>query len=352
MGITSSQPLYAIRDVPGKGKGLIATKDIPKGTRIISESPIIAISGRYIADIRQLDARVHQELVGLPGEQQLEFYLMDNAYLYTSSAEKLRGIFRTNALPMGEDLDTGGIFLNACRINHACDHNAVNFWNSNIGSQLPNGENPGQLTIHSARDIQKGEEITISYLSSLRNRQARQEELKENFNFTCSCQLCILPPNKSQESDVNLDRIHEIDGIIARGGIQEFVSSAHRFLGYVDEQVRIWGDITPNIVGLGRAYPDAFQIAVVNADVARARVFADRLLPLYQITLGEDSPDVIQYRKLADPAEHDNYGMSMKWKTSLDDIPQGLQPEEFEDWLWRRKTSARKEGQRTSFYDR
>ena len=40
---TVGVPVYAVEDVPGKGKGLIATRDIPKGTRIISKEPIITL---------------------------------------------------------------------------------------------------------------------------------------------------------------------------------------------------------------------------------------------------------------------------------------------------------------------
>ena len=42
---TTGNPLYALRDVPGKGKGLVAIEKISKGTRILSEEPVITIPG-------------------------------------------------------------------------------------------------------------------------------------------------------------------------------------------------------------------------------------------------------------------------------------------------------------------
>jgi hypothetical protein len=319
--------MYAVEDVPGKGKGLIATKDITKGARIISEKPVLTL-GQQIADMEQLQVRIYHQVSSLSEDQQREFLSMGNVYPYTNSSERWLGIFRTNALPMGPDLDTGGIFFNTCRINHACDNNAQNFWNENLN----------QLTIHAIRDIRKGEEITIYYLHSRRNRRARQEDLWENFKFRCSCRLCSLPPDQSRDSDSKLDRIHVLDCIIDQGGLPGLVSSARRMLSYVDEQVQLWSEPTPDEVGLGRAYPDAFQIAIANGDLARARIFAERLVPLYLTTLGDDSPEVIQYSKLSrDPATHDFYGMSMKWKTTLDEVPQGLGPKEFEHWLWKRR---------------
>jgi hypothetical protein len=53
---------------------------------------------------------------------------------------------------------------------------------------------------------------------------------------------------------------------------------------------------------------------------------------------GDDRPNVLQYKALTqDPSKHELYGMSMKWETAVDDIPQGLDSKEFEDWLWRRE---------------
>jgi hypothetical protein len=31
------------------------------------------------------------------------------------------------------------------------------------------------------------------------------------------------------------------------------------------------------------------------------------------------------------------YGMSMKWKTAVDEVPDNLEPSAFEDWLWKRE---------------
>ncbi len=331
--------MYTIEDVPGKGKGLLASKDIPKGTRIISETPVIT-SGEDVRNTDDLQVRICQQVTSLSEAQRQEFTSMANIHPYTNDAQKWFGIFRTNSLPMGPDLAAGGVFLKACRINHSCDANSQNFWNENLN----------QLTIHASKDIRRGEEITISYMSGSENRRVRQEQLWENFNFTCYCQTCSLPPEQSRNNDLKLDRIKEIDSIIVHEGIEGLVSPALRMLSFIDEQVRLWDDPTPNAIGLARAYPDAFEIAVANGDLARARVFAERLVPLYLITMGKDSPDVTKYRELTrNPALHKYYGMSKKWETRVDEVPQLLDPAAFEDWLWRRNETTRR---LTGFRDR
>ena len=52
MQSTTGNPMYALQDVPGKGKGLVAIEKISKGTRILSEEPIITIPGNEISSER------------------------------------------------------------------------------------------------------------------------------------------------------------------------------------------------------------------------------------------------------------------------------------------------------------
>ena len=43
MQSTIGNSMYALQDVSGKGKGLVAIEKISKGTRILSEEPIITV---------------------------------------------------------------------------------------------------------------------------------------------------------------------------------------------------------------------------------------------------------------------------------------------------------------------
>jgi len=73
-------------------------------------------------------------------------------------------------------------------------------------------------------------------------------------------------------------------------------------------------------------------------DLARGRIFAERAVEGWRTAHGSDSKEVIEHGSLArNPAELQLYGLSMKWKTSSDEVPQGLDPNDFEDWLWRRE---------------
>jgi len=160
MSSSVSDLMYALQEVPGKGKGLVARRKIPKGTRILSEEPIVRVP-EAVLDSQTLTTSIRRQVNALTPEQRQAFLSMHNIHA-DDAASRYLGIIRTNALPFGDDVREGGIFLDACRINHACNNNAQKSWNENIKRH----------TVHALRDIEKGEEITIYYLSILNSREA------------------------------------------------------------------------------------------------------------------------------------------------------------------------------------
>lgn len=323
--------MYALQEVPGKGRGLVATRKISKGTRILSEEPIIRVPEAALASQTLLES-IHEQVDALTLDQRRAFLSLHNIYVDDAASQYL-GIIRTNALPFGDNVEEGGIFLDACLLNHACDNNAQKSWNENIKRH----------TVHALRDIEKGEEITIYYLGVLNSRKTRRETLERKFAFTCSCRLCSLPLDQSQESDRRLNEIVKLDGLISRDGLTGIVSTPLHTLRYIDLQIRLYNEHGPDDVGLPRAFFDAAQIAIANGDLARARVFAERAVLGWIVLSGDDSPNVLQYRALSqDPSKHELYGTTETWKTAVDDIPVGLGSKEFDDWLWRRKKNPRR----------
>jgi len=315
--------LYAIQQIPGKGCGIVAIAKIAKGMRIISESPLFTVPRNWTST-KRLRASISEKVNALSKDQKKAFLSMHNAH--AGGVDQYLGIVRTNALPLGVDAVRGGIFLDACRINHSCNPNGQNTWNENIK----------QVTIHAVKDIEKGEEITISYLSVYANHNSRQQSLRRGFGFTCSCDLCSLPLDLRRKSDERLDEIARLDGLIGDGvGILstplQTLHYAHTLLGLLNEE-GMDDSNTP------RTYYDALQIAVANGDLARASVFAERASSIRTVFEGDDSPEVIKLKRLArNPSEHVLYGMSMRWKTAVEQVPQGLGLDEFEDWLWKKE---------------
>lgn len=317
--------LYTIEAIPGKSHGLIAATTIAKGTRILSEFPLFKVPKGGNSKKRVRDS-ISDKVAVLPEEQRQTFLSLHNSF--EDEDGPVLGRVRTNALPLGSNATMGGIFLESSRINHSCNPNAQNTWNDNLQ----------KLTIHAIRDISKGDEITIFYLTARRNRSARLRALQTDFCFTCSCSLCSLPLDQRKTSDERWDEIHRLDSSIGSGtGILsaplQTLHDVHKLLDLVHDEG--FADAS-----VPRAYYDAFQIAITHGDIARARVFAERAASTREILEGNDSPTVQRMKSLAtNPTQHLAHGLSQKWRTTGDDVPKELANDEFERWLWRENTT-------------
>ncbi|OAX84947.1 hypothetical protein ACJ72_00672 [Emergomyces africanus] len=298
----TGNPMYALQDVPGKGKGLVAIEKIPKGTRILSEKPIIAMS-RYVVSDEPAQLSISKQVAALTERQRQAFLAMHNIHPYKNDAEQYHGIFQTNCLPAEMDEDMRAIFLEACRINHACDNNAQKNWNGRLA-------------------------------------------LQKRFGFECSCTLCSLPLGKSKESDKRLDELLNLDRVIDQLGTEGIIKSPLKALGYFDQQVRLYYEQGEVAVNLAQTLVHAAWLVIANGDLARGRIFSERAATVWKTALGSDSKQVLDCRILAlNPSTYELYGVSNLWKTTVDEIASGgLESNDFEDWLWRRE-KARPLGQ-------
>uniref|UniRef100_A0A8V0XZB4 [histone H3]-lysine(4) N-trimethyltransferase n=1 Tax=Gallus gallus TaxID=9031 RepID=A0A8V0XZB4_CHICK len=77
-----------------------------------------------------------------------------------------------------------GLYPSMSLLNHSCDPNCVIIFEGY------------QLLLRSIREIQIGEELTISYIESLMPTSERQKQLKRQYCFECDCCLC-----QDQEKD-------------------------------------------------------------------------------------------------------------------------------------------------------
>ena len=84
----------------------------------------------------------------LTRDQQQAFLALQNAKGHRYSP--LLGIAKTNMLPLGASDGSGGLFLEASRINHSCQPNAQHTWNASLGRLT--GSRPalhsGSLRVH------------------------------------------------------------------------------------------------------------------------------------------------------------------------------------------------------------
>ncbi|KAM7027189.1 histone-lysine N-methyltransferase SMYD3 [Passerculus sandwichensis] len=88
----------------------------------------------------------------------------------------------------GEMQDVGvGLYPSMSLLNHSCDPNCVIVFEGY------------QLLLHSVREIQIGEELTISYVESLVPTRERQKQLMRQYCFECDCPLCQNPEKDAEK---------------------------------------------------------------------------------------------------------------------------------------------------------
>ena len=169
-------PLYIIKMSLGKGLGMFATINIPKGTRILAEKPFLtfAKSPELSLSDRYAPNEVSEAFGRLPDSKRLK-YMQLHCPKRTDCSVLVR-TYEANCYEMGSG---DCVCIDASRINHSCIPNAHYSWNDIIR----------RLTVHAVKDIREGEEITISYCSGFCNLKERRRKLKP-YVFTCLCPAC------------------------------------------------------------------------------------------------------------------------------------------------------------------
>lgn len=325
-GLTSSKDaqtsLCEVQSVPGRGKGLVALRKITMGMRILVETPILKSMNAPPALLEPIIAR---DLKSLTKEKQRQFLSLHNNF---PGNYPFSGIMKTNSLPCGSEAMVGAVYPTICFINHSCRANAHNSWNETLE----------QETIHAIRDIEPGEEITISYDDG-GAYTSRKPWLEEKFGFHCDCSICRLPPVELEKSDKRRKQIKQLDKDI--GDPFRMMSSPSVSLSNCRSLLQVLKEEFENCTTIlvARANYDAFQIAVVHGDEARGSVFAERAYQIRLLCEGGDSPDTERMQQLAEnPKLHPSFGgHSMRWKTKKGQVPGELKGDEFENWLWRQK---------------
>ena len=179
----------------GGGLGLFARVDLPAGSLVVSEPPLVQVTTPHSpATLAKFLAQLRSQVAALEEDRRDLFFSLHIARpdLVTKDRGELRmmGIYQANSLTIreqdklkGRELGTG-VFPLTSRINHSCSPNSL--WSFTGG---------GQCEVRCVKLVRAGEEITASYLPSpLLSRADRQRHLAARYNFSCTCQVCAATP--------------------------------------------------------------------------------------------------------------------------------------------------------------
>jgi hypothetical protein len=222
--------MYEIRTAGLKGLGVFAKQLIPRGTRIFSEQPLLAIRpGQDAGDIYsasrilttedkkrflRLSTHITKELRVLRWSQAVWYTVKHTA---SSIFSRLGGkgviswpnvkehvtvlsIFRNNAFNLGSSKFQQAVFPKISRINHSCVPNAQ----GNFHEEL------GRFNIHATRDVKPDEELTLNYLHEHGAvRESRQLRLFDGYGFTCECPACDLTSSPARDGEKRRVKMHQ-----------------------------------------------------------------------------------------------------------------------------------------------
>ncbi|KAK7531932.1 uncharacterized protein J3D65DRAFT_529095, partial [Phyllosticta citribraziliensis] len=193
---------YELRQIPGRGTAVFATRDICRGTFIMTESPILVMEkGMDASDVMQVFQQ-YTKLTSQEMERFLSLYASDHSIQkaldslkakfeagqvdertmsYSTLISRVAGVAWTNSYAVDEGNVASAVFVEQSRLNHSCLHNAGYDYKLERGVQA----------LEAVRDIVAGEEITTCYCAVDGQKQAsRGAILKAEYGFDCLCPLC------------------------------------------------------------------------------------------------------------------------------------------------------------------
>ncbi|KAJ1307421.1 hypothetical protein OPQ81_001523 [Rhizoctonia solani] len=269
----SSVSPFDVVDIPGRGKGVIANRDIKQGELLIKEQPLFVVPTRPGMDPSKL---IRSTVAALPLTDQTTFFALSYAKPNVSEPDIPFEVFQTNAISAGQR--GTGLFPRTARLNHGCSKafGAVYSWR----------DDEGVLVVHAIKDIPKGQEILTTYMNTKRRRSERQAHLRAVYHFDCACSVCALPKEESAASDRRLAQMTDAYSMFSMWG-----SAGIKGAEAIKIAKRIWaiGETEGYISERGQLAADAAQVAAAHADAKAARQWATLANKWYAIELGADS---------------------------------------------------------------
>ncbi|KDR82640.1 hypothetical protein GALMADRAFT_238083 [Galerina marginata CBS 339.88] len=296
--MVGKRDIFNVVDIPGKGKGAIAARDIKQGELLLQERPLFTVPRNVNSSPAQLIA---EKLVKLDPDEREEFFELS----YVNFPEDLKpeehpnevalSIFQTNAVSAGEDV---GIFTTMARLNHGCSSafNVVYSWRSE-GSYL---------VVYALKDIKQGQELLTTYTNTKKPRNQRRTFLSEQYGFHCTCNVCALPDEESKASDGRLSEISLLYEQFATWGKNEIEGADAieiiRTIWRVEDEEGYWSE-------RGSLAADAAWIAASHSDAMATQSWARKAVEWFTIEIGADTPQVRTLMTIMDrPESHKAWG--------------------------------------------
>ncbi|ETS82058.1 hypothetical protein PFICI_07060 [Pestalotiopsis fici W106-1] len=206
---------WHVEEVPNKGMGLVASRNLAMGDHIMSVSAAI-MTDFDIWDHVSVDQVRRMQTEGishLPKHHRDIFMNLSTHDGADSHEEQIYKIILTNAFDISDEeiitrpkgakiVNFFTVFPEVSRMNHDCRPNAHYYWDPDTFTQ----------NVFATRDILAGEEITITYVELLLPRDDRLARLDETWHFPCACTACTQVDRIVKASDDRIAQILDLQG--------------------------------------------------------------------------------------------------------------------------------------------
>ena len=287
---------YKCEEIPKKGMGNVATRNISKGEIICVERSVLMIDtcnktqNILIPDIKKV---YNEKFRKLSSDQQEAIMNLTYQYKDKKNSPKDKefatflGIMKSNLIELQKfDVNQAGLFMECSRFNHSCMPNADTFFAEPY------------MRVFAIRDILKGEEICFTYYGDnlLAKRDISDDtpptiqELKVPLKvapFTCYCELCQME-DESKLEEINNYRIKfwklEKKLYQTESGSLQYIKLCHEMLDHINcsETLHlVWTDFYSR---------KGFLAALLAKEKEEAKYFSEQYYKSIVIRQGEDSP--------------------------------------------------------------
>ena len=257
---------WFVTDIPGKGLGIKAKRNIPALYRIIVDGP------------RSVDFSAVQDLMPHGGSPEEKFH------------------FNKIATDEGESV----LCLRISRVNHSCRENAFHYWDRTFKVKI----------LFSEREIQEGEEICFSYknhtdISAGVSFEYGRSILNLKWGIRCppTCLCYDHEAEKIKNKCFQLDK--DIMDLAVHGQVEKALTKAKSLLKYEEENGYSW-------CSKKRTLYDAFQVAIMKKKTLKeGEEYIRKVCEIMHRILHPDSEDCRKYDTYAKtPSSHRNYLIS------------------------------------------
>ena len=258
---------YECTPIPGKGLGIIATRDIGYGELILQEQPLLNDT---------LGESLETQFNKLSYTDQEKVMSLYNAH---TGCGELEGIIKSNRFTADEDNSGSVMCIEASRFNHSCLPNVLHRFSKPFER------------VFAIRDIKKGEELCTSYIQSdimMKTTKERRKFLFVVWKFECMCELCDTNDKDWQQRIARYrGRYQEIDAKIEN----PFLNYKERMamVREIFEVMEKGKMMCPPLICMHAG--DGFQLAVACKDRRKAVKYAKQGYEASLIANGDYSPE-------------------------------------------------------------